>query len=241
MKKLKNNRAIYLILILCLISINVQAKGDMGLSLGVKLLATNWQGNNQQSDTSFSTTDGGQFGINLAFQKSKFYTGVSFQGGEYTFEEEAPDQVTSSATSASSNVIISRDELDLLVGYFFWEHISLFIDLKSISNQWDSNDYRQTFYGLGLGASGYWPLSKSWSLYGSVGFVPVGQVETEGNKIGDGTSGAFEFGGGYHFDKRNRLTFGVKLQSQTYDYDSGDKTESRLNGVFVGYNHIFPF
>jgi len=241
MIKTKNSSILYLLFILCLISSNAQAKGDMGLSLGVKLLGTNWQGNNELSDTTFSTTDGGQFGINLAFQKSRFYTGVSFQGGDYTFEDDAPAQVTSTATTPSSNVIISRDELDLLAGYFFWEHISLFIDLKSISNRWSNNDYLQTFYGIGFGASGYWPLNKSWSLYGSVGVVPIGQVTTDGNKIGDGNSGALEFGGAYHFNTRNRITFGLKSQSQTYNYDSGDKTESRLNGVFVGFNHIFPF
>jgi len=238
---IKNNTIISMALVISAISFNVQAKGDMGLSLGVKLLGTNWQGNNQQSDTTFDTTEGGQFGFNIGFQKAKFYTGLSFQGGEYTFKDEAPDQVTPIGSFPSSNVIISRGEFDLLAGYFFWEHISLFVDLKSISNTWSDTGYQQRFTGFGLGASGFWPLSKKWSLYGSVGFVPIGQVETSGSNIGDGTSGALEFGGAFHFNQRNRLTFGLKAQSQTYNYDSGDKTESRLNGVFVGYNHIFPF
>ncbi len=238
---IKSKTIILWALVLSAFSINVHADGDMGISLGVKLLGTNWQGNNQQSDTNFNTTDGGQFGITLAFQKAKFYTGISFQGGEYTFNDAAPDQVPPSGTTPTSNVKIKRGELDLLAGYFFWEHISLFIDLKSISNTWSNNNYKQSFTGIGFGASGYWPLNKTWSLFGSIGIVPVGRVETDGSNIGDGNSGALEFGGAYNFDARNRLTFGIKSQSQTYTYDSGDKTESRLNGVFVGYSHIFPF
>jgi len=97
------------------------------------------------------------------------------------------------------------------------------------------------FAGLGAGISGFIPLSERWILFGSFGFVPVGNVEGNGTKIGDGNSGALEFGAVFKFNQRNRLNFGLKSQWQNYEFDDGSKQEHQLNGLFLGYNHLFLF
>ncbi len=233
----------YLILLLgsiFLYSLNAQADGDLSLSLGVKLLGANWSGHNQNSDTDFSA-GGTQFGLNAALQKGRFYTGLNLQSGEYTFDDNAPDQVSKSGSQSYSNVKIKHSEVDLIAGYFFWKHISLFLDIKGFGNQWDNNDYKLGFSGIGLGASGMWPLSKRWSLYGSFGFVPSGKLEANNEKIGSGSSAAIEFGSIFSFNASNRLTLGLKQQSRTYKFDSGDQQEHKMNGIFLGYSHLFLY
>ena len=225
----------------CLIANTARANGNTSLNLGVKLLGANWEGNNENSGTEFDTTEGGQLGINIAFQKGSFYAGISMQGGEYQFDNNAPDQVTSSGTQSFSNVKIRHRELDLIAGYFFWDRISLFLDIKGIGYKWDNNDHEQTFAGIGLGTSGFWPVSENWALYGSAGFVPSGDVEANGTKVGDGSSGALEFGAMFNINESNRLTFGLKSSAQTYKFDSGDKQKHKMNGVFVGYSYVILF
>ena len=235
--KLKKIIQIFLITSGYILSVNAFA--DSNLILSAKLLGSNWEGNNQNSDTDFDTTEGGQLGFNIAFQKGNFYTGLNFQGGDYKFEGNAPDQITNLGRLSFTDTTVEHAQLDLIFGYYFWKRISLFIDIKSVENKWEDTNQKQTFTGIGFGGSGVWPLNPNWSVYGSVGVVPAGKVEANNVEVGDGVSSAFEVGGIYNITQNNRLSFGAKFQTLNYEFDSGDEQENTINGLFVGYSYIF--
>ena len=222
------------------------------LGLGVKLLGSTWQGENEDTNTEFKSSNGGQFGLNLVYQYKRFYTGVNFQGGEYKFKDDAPDKIYEIGKEPSDDVKINRAEADMLVGYYFWPKVSLFLDLKSITNDWkdddpDTENYATNFIGLGLGVSGFIPLGEKWMLFGSFGLVPNGTIRVvkgdDKGEIGNGDSGALEFGAIYHFNRNNRLNFGLKSQWQNYEFDNAARSEQRhqVGSLFIGYNYLFLF
>ncbi len=220
---------------------NVNADDKYTLSLGVKLLSSNWKGKNTNSGTDFEQSEGGQSGWNFGLQKGRFYTGLSLQGGKYNFSGDGPDQVSLNNTVSVKNVEADRSELDLLAGYYFWDNISLFIDLKSIENKYNKNNYTQNFTGIGLGIAGAWPLNDDWSLYGSFGFVTKGDVEANGTKVGTAKSTAFEFGSVYRIAELHRLNFGLKTQGQEFSFDNATSQTHTINGLFIGYSYLIRF
>ncbi|VAW92057.1 hypothetical protein MNBD_GAMMA22-2325 [hydrothermal vent metagenome] len=239
MKKFKMKSNLSLFLLLLLSSMTVDAQEDINISLGVKLLSANWTGSNNDSGTDFERTGGGQFAWNIAIQKQRYYAGLNLQGGGYTFDNNAPDQVTNNTTTVNSNVIIQRSEIDLIAGYYFWENISLFIDFKSTQNKYDNNDFKQKFSGLGIGASGSWFLNDNWSLYGTFGFVARGDLKSSDEVVGYANSTALEFGGIYRYSDTHRFNIGIKSQGQKYTYNNGTSQTHNFGGFFIGYNYLF--
>ena len=234
----------------CLLSQGAYAQHSLGL--GVKLLGSTWKGENVDSNTEFESDNGGQLGINLVYQYNRLYTGFNFQGGDYKFKDEAPDKIYENIKVPSDDVKIKRNEADILVGYYFWPKVSLFLDIKSITNEWnddnpDTDNYANQFLGLGLGISGFIPLGETWMLFGSFGVVPSGTIKQiqgdDTGEIGDGSSAALEFGAIYHFNRNNRLNFGLKSQWQTYEFDNLAQSEQKhqIHSVFFGYNYLFLF
>jgi hypothetical protein len=138
-----------------------------------------------------------------------------------------------------SEASIERNEFDLLFGYYFWPRVSLFLDFKAINSKWNTLDYKTEFGGIGFGATGFIPLNQNWVMHGTIGIVPAGNVEVNGANKGDGNSGAIEFGAVYSINAHNRINFGIKLQSQTYEFDDGTEQSHQLNGLYLGYNYIF--
>jgi len=244
-----------LLLTACAISQSAAAQSPMSLGLGVKLLGSQWKGDNVGSNTTFESDSGGQFGLNLVFQKGRFYTGFNFQSGNYRFKNNAPDQISKTNSVYSKtpvqDVTIKRGEADILAGYYFWPKISLFLDIKSISSEWDdknsnTENYSNNFLGLGMGVSGFIPLNEKWTLFGSFGVVPSGVIkQTNGdkNEIGKGNSGALEFGSIFNIASQHRINFGIKSQWQNYkfDNDQNDEQKHQLAAVFLGYNYVFFF
>lgn len=253
--KTKNITVSFLLLTASLISHTAAAQNPMSLGLGVKLLGSQWKGDNVDSDTTFESTNGGQFGLNLVFQRGRFYTGFNFQSGNYKFKDDAPDQISKTDSvytkTPVQDITIKRGEADLLVGYYFWPKISLFLDIKSISSVWDDNNkdtenYGTDFVGLGMGVSGFIPLNEKWTLFGSFGLVPKGTIkQRNGDKdeIGSGNSGALEFGSIFNITNQHRINFGLKSQWQNYKFDDNQNNEQKhqLSSVFIGYNYVFYF
>jgi hypothetical protein len=255
--KTKNLTLICLVAIATLLTPAAFAQHSLGL--GVKLLGSNWKGENAASGNDFESTNGGQFGFNLVYQYKRFYTGFNFQGGEYKFKDDAPDQISKDGSIYTTNrllpgeeLTINRGEADILVGYYFWPKVSLFLDLKSITSEWNDNDpdtdnYATQFLGLGFGVSGFIPLNDNWMLFGSFGIVPNGTLRQikggDKGEIGDGNSGALEFGAIYHFNRNNRLNFGLKSQWQNYEFDNAARSEQKhqVGSLFIGYNYLFLF
>ncbi len=225
------------------------------LGLGVKILGSTWKGENKDSNTEFESTHGSQLGFNLVYQYKRLYTGFNFQGGEYKFKDDAPDKIYKIGKERSRDLKINRAEADILVGYYFWQKVSLFLDLKSIANEWKDDDsatanYATQFLGVGFGVSGYIPLNDDWMLFGSFGVVPNGTIrqvkgdeKDDKGEIGNGDSGALEFGAIYQFNRNNRLNFGLKSQWQNYEFDNIARSEQKhqLTSLFIGYNYLFLF
>ncbi len=236
----RSNITLYLVLMSFACSaMAVQADDTINISLGLKLLSSNWKGSNTDAGTDFERNAGGQFAWNVGLQKDRYYAGLSLQGGSYNFVGNGPDQVTASTSTPVTNVNIQRSEVDLIAGYYFWDNISLFVDIKSVQNKFDKNNYKQNFSGIGVGVAGAWQLNKSWSLYGTFGFVGKGDLKVNASVVGSANSAALEFGGIYRLSDSHRFNIGFKNQAQKYTFNNGDSQTHNFGGLFVGYNYLF--
>lgn len=214
---------------------------DTSVSLGVSLNGARWSGDNGSGRSSFSSTEGGQFGLSANLKIDRFYAGISLQGGEYSFNSGAPDQFTSGGAVAVSDTKVEHSDFDLLAGYYFWPQVSLFVDLKGAGSRWTTNNYEQNFGGLGIGVSAYQPLQNDWLLFGTLGFVNGDVEETGSLVVGDGTSRALTLGGVYSLEKNQHLNVGLRFRKYRFDFDDGNQQDYTLNGIFVGYTHIFSW
>jgi len=216
------------------------ATADERITLGAKLLFAGWQGNNGSVSSSFNSDEGAQVAFSASYTLNKFYTGISLQSGKYKFNSTAPDQFTPASRVSTSNTDVEHREFDLLAGYYFWDNISLFVDIKNVSNTWTNNNYQQDFGGLGFGVSGYIPLKNNLTLFGSAGFVGKGDIEDVNNvKVGDGSSGALELGAIYRLGDSSTLNAGLKFRTYNFDYTDNTSQTYSVNGIFIGYNHSF--
>lgn len=232
-------KKLFLILFFVVLSIN-NSYADQRLTFGAKLLAAGWNGDNGAGETDFESDEGSQFGLNVSYKTGNFYTGLNLQRGDYNFKNDAPDKFTLAGRIASSNVKIQQSDLDLLFGYYFWSQVSLFVDIKSVTNNWLDEPYKQNFLGLGLGASGYIPLNDRWTLFGSFGFIGRGEIkDNNDNKVGDGTSWALEVGTVYSINERNFVNAGIKTRNYRFEYLDSSKQDYHINAIFIGYNYSF--
>jgi len=216
------------------------ANAEHRLTIGTKLLAAGWQGNNGFISSSFNSDEGAQLAFSASYQFKKLYTGISVQNGKYNFSGTGPDQFTPANRVSTNNVDVEHQELDLIAGYYFWDRISLFADIKGVSNTWSSNDYKQNFGGLGFGVSGFIPFSDSWTGFGSAGFVGRGDIKDDNKvKVGEGRSGALEIGAIYRIAQNDTLNMGLKFRNYDFEYLDGSTQEYSVNGIFIGYNHSF--
>ena len=213
-------------------------QADNSLSLGVTLNGAVWSGDNGSGRSTFSSTEGGQFGLSANVNLDRFYVGISLQGGNYSFDSDAPDQFTSNGAVTAQNTDVEHSDFDLLGGYYFWPQVSLFVDLKGAGSKWKNNGYEQNFGGLGLGVSAYHPLNQDWLLFGTLGFVN-GKIKDDAvSNLGDGKSGALTLGSAYSIAKNHQLNFGFKYRIYRFDFDDGNRQDYTLNSIFVGYAHI---
>jgi len=229
-----------LFILLANIIVVTSANASQRITLGAKLLGAGWQGDNGSVGGSFNSDEGGQLALSAAYSQDKFYTALSLQSGDYKFKGTAPDQFTQSGRVSVSNTSIEHREFDLLAGYYFWDQISLFVDLKNVNNVWDNNKYEQDFSGLGFGGTGFIPLKGDFTLFGSAGFVGKGDIkDSSGVKVGEGSSSALEIGGVYKLAQNGSLNFGLRFRSYNFEYLDGTKQDYTINALFVGYNHNF--
>lgn len=230
---------IFLAFILFSLSIN-NSYADQRLTFGVKLLGAAWDGDNGAGGTSFESDEGGQLGLNVSYKIDKFYAGLNLQRGSYDFTGNAPDKFTVTGRVPSSNVKIQQSDLDLLVGYYFWPQLSLFFDIKAVTNDWQSEPYSQTFVGLGLGASGYIPINNHWTLFGSFGFIGSGEIKSNNdNKVGEGDSWALEIGTVYTINEQHFVNAGIKTRNYDFEHLDSTKQSYKINALFIGYNYSF--
>jgi len=234
-------RKIPLILFITTLSINNSfAETDQRLTFGAKLLGAGWEGDNGAGGTDFKSDKGGQFGLNVSYKLDKFYAGLNIQSGEYEFKGNAPDRFTILGRLPSTNVKIKQTDIDLLFGYYFWQQVSLFVDIKVVNNDWLDEPYEQNFVGLGLGASGYIPINNKWTLFGSAGFIGGGDIDDNNErKVGEGKSWALEVGTVYAINENHFLNAGIKTRQYNFEFLDSTKQEYNINAIFFGYNYSF--
>lgn len=221
-----------------LLLMSSQASADQYLTFGARLLGAGWKGDASASNAAFESDKGGQFGLNVAYRNYKFYTGLNLQKGEYQFDGNAPDKFTKAMRVPSSNVTIEQSDFDLLVGYYFWDKVSLFADIKAVTNDWLNESYSQTFVGLGLGVSGYLPMNERWTLFGSFGFIGNGEInDNDDKKVGEGNSWALEGGVVYSLNPSNHFNVGIKTRRYDFEYLDSTTQEYSINALFVGYSY----
>ncbi len=219
---------------------------EQSLTLGAKLLGAGWNGDNGTGGSEFGSDKGGQFGVNISYKIGRFYTGLNLQRGKYEFTGNAPDKFIQpnlfvpDGRLSSSNVTIQQSDFDLLAGYYFWDQVSLFIDVKAVTNDWLDQSYSQTFVGLGLGISGYIPLNNRWTLFGSFGFIGGGDIkDNNDNKVGEGKSWALEAGTVYTINERHFINGGLKTREYDFEDLNSIKQSYNINALFIGYNYSF--
>lgn len=215
------------------------AHADSNISLGVMLNGSGWDGDNGSGRGDFNSDEGGQFGLSASYTRDRLYVGLSLQGGDYQFNGNAPTQFTSSGEVTTRNIKVSHSDFDLLAGYYFWDRVSLFLDLKAVGSEWLNNNYKQNFSGLGLGVAGFNPLNEKWTLYGSWGFVGGAIKQGDSTELGDASSTALVIGANYTLSRNNYLNMGLRFRNYEFDYDDGNQQDYSINGLFVGYNHVF--
>lgn len=214
-------------------------QAENSVSLGVTLNGARWSGDNGSGRSTFSSTEGGQFGLSANVNLDRLYLGLSLQGGEYSFNGDAPDQFTAAGPVTASDTPVKHSDFDLLAGYYFWPRVSLFVDLKGAGSRWQNNGYEQSFGGLGLGVSGYHPINQNWLLFGSLGFVGGSIKDNDDSDLGDGRSRSLVLGAVYSIEKDQHLNFGFRFRKYRFDFDDGNHQDYTLNGIFLGYTHIF--
>lgn len=216
---------------LLLASAPLWAESTTQYSLGAKLLSATWKGENPDGKTFESQS--GQLSLEGKLQHQRWFGGLTLQGGQFEFNGTAPERHTNPLPPSTDSVKIKRGEVDLVAGYYFWPRVSLFLDVKNVANTWVKDDYKVEYTGLGLGVSGYHPLSETWSLFGSFGLVPM-NIKADGEDIGKATRSALNVGFLYRFSARANFTIGLQSQTQTNDYDDGTEQTQHVGALVFG-------
>lgn len=209
----------------------LRAESTGQFSLGAKLLSSTWKGEN--SGGADFESQSGQLSLEAKYQRERWFGGLTLQGGQFEFDDVAPDRPDGYTPPADETVKIKRGEVDLVGGYYFWPRVALFLDIKNVANEWLVDDYKVEYNGLGLGVSGYHPMSETWSFFGSFGVVPM-NIKADGEKIGSATRSALNVGFLYRFAPRANFTVGLQSQTQTNDYDDGTEQTQHVGAVVFG-------
>lgn len=202
--------------------------------MGAKLYATNWTVTNQDTDAE-SKAISGQLGLSGKYQKGRFYGGLAIQAGDFEFKDNAPAQPDGSASTAPTT--IKHANSDLIFGYYFWQKVSLFIDIKNVSNEWEDGD-KVEYSGIGYGINVVHPLSPRWAISGSFGLVPM-RIKIDDKNVGDAGRSALDISLHYSLGPQSNLSISLKNQSQTDEYDNGLEQEHKFGALVLGGNIIF--
>ena len=234
---MKKQLAIIPVFIISLFSplYSIADEAPVNVSFGASVQPARWKGENLNGGTDFETTSS-QLQLNLRIRKEKIYGGLSFQGAEFEFKDGAPNKVNENVSVRDDDATIKRGEFDLVFGYYFWPKVSLFIDLKSITNDWKNDGYAVRYNGMGFGVSGYQPINADWVMFGSIGFVNL-DIRADSKSIGDGKGSALVIGALYRINQQVNFTVSLKSQHNEYDFDEGSEQEHDIGGLVLGFSY----
>lgn len=202
--------------------------------MGLKLHGSTWAGENDDG-TEFEAS-GGMLGLGVKVQGERVFGGLSVVGGEFEFEDDAPERPTKAMAPAPER--IKQREADLIVGYYFWQKVALFLDLKTVTHHWVRDAYEVNYGGLGFGVSAHHGFAEGWSVYGTFGLVPM-SIKVDDEDVGDAGRSALEFGVLYAPNPNVNLGIGLKSQGHRDEYDNGQEQEHRRGDLALGLNVMF--
>lgn len=222
-------------LLLIIFSGNVAADNPVNVSLSAAIQPSTWKGENLNGGTDFEAT-GTQTQLAVNIRKGSFYGGLAFQGGEFEFEGGAPNKVGKTIVIQDDDATIRRGEFDLVFGYYFVPQFSVFIDFKTIENNWKDDSYTLRYKGAGFGVNGYVPVDQDWFLIGSIGFMNL-DIKADGESIGDGSGGSLSFGALYRINPKASLSIRLKSQHNEFEFDQGSKQEHDIGSLVLGFSY----
>lgn len=221
-------------------SANSQESSPLILTLGGKLHSGGWEGENRGTFSGdIESESGSGIGLSVGLRKGKWFGVLNLQSGTYDFDEQQP--VYDPEPINASDLTIESGFFSLGVGYQFNEYFALQGGFKSHGQKWEDFDREINYGGLGIGFSGFIPLNESWTLYGTIGLNGVSIEDEDGDEIGDGSSTSLELGAAFRLSSSSSLSFGLKNESVTSEFDSGNEQEHNLSNLYIGYNHGFIF
>lgn len=232
-------KIISILIITIILGISSAAMAEKpSITIGLKTWAATWESVSPYSDETVKSDYGLMYGPGVNIRYQKFFGGLTYMIGSFSFPEEIIDNLFDVSTDAD------RADLDLWVGYYFHRYIGVFVGYKTInldftdkSSDLDvSVDTNVKYNGPAFGVTGYYPIGESrWVLFGNLGYVSL-DGEVEGESIDDKTTGpAVEFGGAYAFENMPlSISVGYKYQN----YESND-IEDIFSGLTLGANYTF--
>ena len=207
--------------------------GDVYLVPSIDVHFTGWTGGDAGTIDSYDSASNMSV-LGVMLQKDKWFTGLLLKSGNFDFENMAPEQDSGTVVTPAT---IHRADFDLVAGYYFWDQVALFVDLKSSSMSWVDTDYVVSFGGIGLGVSGYYQLKDS-TLYSSFGLVNL-TARVDENEVGTGAGSSLEFGWLKKISPTMSFKIGVKSQTQVIDYTNTNKQTNMVGGIIVGISKAF--
>lgn len=223
------------------------ASADTKISItpGARLLPSTWSGKNEETGETFSSSSTA-LAVNVKIQWRDLYGGISLAGSDYEFDavDYSPHRPTTTVLPVADQdpVKINRGEFDLVVGYYVWDYISVFVDIRSKSLKW-ADDYQLNYAGLGAGVTAHYNFSPKWTVFGSVGASSLNIKAKEKNidekEIGDGAGSAAEFGVLYRMTRMLNLYGTLKSQRQEYNYDDNITETHTVSGATIGVSTVF--
>lgn len=215
-----------------------QVSAAVKYDISLKLSPTTWSGSNEDAGGDFNSSTT-QITLGFGIQNDRLYGRLSLRGGTFSFTDSAPAQEFKTARVLTPNVDIEHGETDLIIGYYFWQQISVFADYKSFKNVWKNSDYEMSYSGLGVGVSGFHPLNQAWTFYGSVGFLFPYSIESNAGNIGDGNGSSLDLGFSYRWITHAQVSLGLKTQTQRLDFDNGNQQSHNRGELYVGIQYQF--
>lgn len=213
-------------------------QAETRLSVSAKVIPSTWSGSNHINQEADFKAKANQLSLGVGLQRDRWYGSLSAQGGKFEFDTPAPQIVKKNSKESVNDVSVTQGELDLVLGYYFWPSISLFTDIKNITNEWQDKNHRINYGGLGFGISGFRQLEPNWILFGSIGLVRL-SINTGGENIGTGVGSALELGLSYRLADSTNLSFGIKSHSQELRFDFGETQTHHRGGLFLGIQQLF--
>ncbi len=235
----------YLLIFALLASTSIQAQqaSPLHLQLGAKIHSGSWSGENVgQNDGDFESDATTGIGLSIGLAKGAWFGSFTMQSGEYTFKENQTFPIDDGGViPAPSESSIGSGFFTLSGGYKINQYISVQAGFKSFVQSWERPKREIGYSGLGMGISGYWPINNDWTSYGSLGFNAYGIEDANGSELGEAGASSFELGAAYRLNTVSSLSFGLRTENISSEFDNGNEQKHSVNNIFLGYNRVFTF